>query len=311
MATTDTPPVSLRHGQVTGFYEGKGKTAIFNGIPYARPPVGAHRWRPPEAVEPWDGVRPCRSDPPFAMQSEFQLKEFFNNLIDGQGWGFLRREGIKLLLAVAPRPPQKEDCLYLNVRTPSLDSTAKLPVMVWIHGGDHQDGSSCDIFYKSNVFCERGIVLVSINYRLGLMGYFAHPELSRESPHGVSGNYGTLDQIFALQWVRDNIASFGGNPDDITIFGESAGGESVAHMLTSPLARGLFHKAILQSPANGGQMMQLRHPFLDFPSAEETGVTFASPLVAHAEPLDALRQRSAKGDVPRPAWTAARSGLLP
>ncbi|NJN55649.1 MAG: carboxylesterase family protein [Anaerolineae bacterium] len=168
---------------------------------------------------------------------------------------------MKLILKVSPKPKESEDCLYLNVRTPLLDGDGRLPVMVWIHGGDHQDGSSNDIFYESNALAHRGVVVVTINYRLGLMGYFTHPELSQESPHNVSGNYGTLDQIAALQWVQENISAFGGDPDNVTIFGESAGGESVAHMLTSPLARGLFHKAIMQSPGNSGQMFFLKQPF--------------------------------------------------
>ncbi|MHB0978902.1 MAG: carboxylesterase/lipase family protein [Thermoleophilia bacterium] len=199
--------------------------------------------------------------------------------MEGQGWGPLRTTAAKLFLKLAPQPAQSEDCLYLNVRTPAPGGDASLPVMVWIHGGDHWYGSAGDVYYESDALAERGAVVVYINYRLGLMGYFMHPELSRESDHGASGNYGTLDQIAALAWVRDNIPAFGGDPGNVTIFGESAGGESVAHMLTSPLARGLFHKAILQSPANTGQMTFLRRPFLNNPAGEETGVAFADALV--------------------------------
>jgi para-nitrobenzyl esterase len=214
-------------------------------------------------------------------------------LVEGQGWGRLKTTVVRLLFKLAPAPKESEDCLYLNVRTPTLDKEARLPVMVWIHGGDHQDGSGSDIFYDSNALSRRGVVTVYVNYRLGLMGYLAHPELSRESEHGVSGNYGTLDQIAALRWIQENIGAFGGDPDDVTIFGESAGGESVAHMLTSPLAQGLFHKAMLESPASGGQMMFLRHPYLTNPAGEELGLTFAASFApAGAGQLAALRQIS-------------------
>jgi para-nitrobenzyl esterase len=196
------------------------------------------------------------------------------------------------MLAIMPlAPSQSEDCLYLNIRTPNLDGNDKLPVMVWIHGGDHLDGGGAEIFYQSNVLALRDVVQITFNYRLGIMGYFAHPELSRESDQGVSGNYGTLDQIMALKWVQNNISMFGGNPDDVTIFGQSAGGESVAHMLTSPLSRGLFHKAIMQSPANSGQMIHLKHPFMKHKPLEESGKIFADLFVEPGEKqLDALRE---------------------
>ena len=193
------------------------------------------------------------------------------------------------------RDRQSEDCLYLNIRTSSVEATAKLPVMVWIHGGDHQDGSGGEVFYDSSALSKKGVVTVTINYRLGLMGYYTHPELTQESEQKVSGNYGTLDQIAALEWVKENISAFGGDPDNVTIFGESAGGESVEHMLGSPLSKGLFHKAILQSPANSGQMMHLSVPFLDYPSGEDRGISFAAKIgITGDNQLEKLRQLPAK-----------------
>lgn len=278
-----TRPVQTHAGRVAGLYEENGqptgRVAVFKGIPYARPPVGALRWRPPQPVEPWDGVRKAESFGPAPIQLGAEIELFMDALIEGQGWGWLKRNLVKLLVRFAPQPEQSEDCLYLNVRTPAPDPEARLPVMVWIHGGNHQDGSAANVTYDSNALAQRGVVVVSINYRLGLMGYLAHPQLSDESEHGVSGNYGTLDQIAALQWVQENAGAFGGDPDNVTIFGESAGGESVAHMMTSPLTRGLFHKAIMQSPANGGQMRHLRRPFLAYRAGEDVGRTFADHFV--------------------------------
>ena len=167
--------------------------------------------------------------------------------------------------------------------------------------------------YNSPVFPERGCVLVTINYRLGLMGFFAHPDLAVESPDGVSGNYGLLDQIAALEWVRDNIEAFGGDPQRVTIFGESAGGEAVLNLMTSPRARGLFHGAIAQSPSDSGRWLHLRRPALDFTSAEDAGVAVRRPCRRSGRRAD----RSAAGDgargdlrvVPGPSGT--RSLLLP
>lgn len=287
-----TPPVNIEGGRLTGTYEEKGTVAVFKGIPFAKPPVGNNRWRPPQPVESWEGIKATKSFAPSAYQTMMDIKTFFNTLIDGQGWGSIRIALMKLMMAVVPLAPQQnEDCLYLNIRTTTLDKSAKLPVMVWIHGGDHQDGGGAEVFYQSNVLVQRDVVQVTFNYRLGIMGYFAHPELSQESDKGVSGNYGTMDQIAALKWVQKNISAFGGNPDNVTIFGESAGGESIAHMLTSPLSRGLFHKAIMQSPANTGQMIHLKQPFMEHPSLEESGKTFADLFVNSTDSqLTELRQ---------------------
>ncbi len=177
--------------------------------------------------------------------------------------------------------PPAEDCLYLNVWAPEKPASKKLPVMVWLHGGGFVNGGSSPAVYDGSAFARRGVVLVSLNYRLGRFGFFAHPALAKETPNGPLGNYGYLDQIAALQWVRKNVAAFGGDPANVTVFGESAGGGSVLTLATSPLARGLFQKAIVESGGGraGGIMAprRLREPGADGkPSAEAVGVAFAN-----------------------------------
>jgi para-nitrobenzyl esterase len=279
---TNTPLVSISAGKLSGRYEAAGQVAVFKGVPYAQPPLGELRWSPPQPPLSWQGLRKAEQFGPTAIQLDPGQSVFLDALIDGLGYGWLKTRLFKLLVKNLPGPEASEDCLYLNLRTPALDPQAKLPVMVWIHGGDHQDGAASDLPYQTNALAQQGVVLVTINYRLGLLGYFCHPELSRASGRDASGNYGTLDQIAALRWVHENIAAFGGNPDNITIFGESAGGESVAHLLTSPLSRGLFHRAIMQSAANSGQMQLLKQPFLTHPAAEQAGKEFADRLVGSA-----------------------------
>ncbi|MEM1228057.1 MAG: carboxylesterase family protein, partial [Planctomycetota bacterium] len=192
---------------------------VFKGIPFAEPPVGELRWKPPMPVSSWEGVRVC---------------DEFGNKCPQSG---RERTG-----------PFSEACLYLNVWTPSISKTDRLPVMVWIHGGGLTQGSAHEPGYMGDQLARRGVVLVSINYRLGPFGFLAHPALSAESEDGVSGNYGILDQIAALQWVQRNAVAFGGDPDNVTIFGESAGGTSAYILTATPMAKGLFRNAILQSP---------------------------------------------------------------
>jgi para-nitrobenzyl esterase len=200
----------------------RGKAVnVFKGIPYAAPPVGPLRWRPPQPVTPWPDVR--------------EALQFGSDLPQGPD----------------PRlraPAQSEDCLYLNVWAPAGAAPGSLPVMVWIHGGGFVGGSGSDLRSDGALMAHRNVVVVSFNYRAGLFGFLAHPALSRESEHGVSGNYGLLDQIAALQWVRRNIAAFGGDPQRVTAFGVSAGSASISLLLASPMGKGLFQQAILQSP---------------------------------------------------------------
>jgi para-nitrobenzyl esterase len=287
------PVLAVEGGQIQGSFEEDGRIAVFNGIPFAAPPVGELRWKPPQPVVSWEGVRDATQFGSICPQSPAGERDFAGRLIDGQGMGWLRKTVFKLAVGLTAAETESEDCLYLNVRTANLGGSGRQPVMVWIHGGGHQTGSGSTDFYQSNSLALRGVVLVTFNYRLGLIGNFAHPGLSAESEQRVSGNYGTLDQVAALEWVRDQIAAFGGDPSNVTIFGESAGGESVAHMLTSPLARGLFHRAIMQSASTGELQVRLRRPVMHFESAEAAGEAFAKKLSGEeGDPLGDLRAMS-------------------
>ncbi|MFN0088379.1 MAG: carboxylesterase/lipase family protein [Blastocatellia bacterium] len=237
---------------------------IYKGVPFAAPPSGEMRWKPPQPVVAWQGVRECSEFGPDCPQAPYpQLSLYYS----------------------APRK-QSEDCLYLNVWTAARESE-KRPVMVWIHGGALTRGSGATPTYDGANFAKKGVVLVTINYRLGPLGYLAHPELSAESPQHSSGNYGVLDQIAALKWVRKNIAAFGGDPSRVTIFGESAGSWSVNALVASPLARGLFHRAIGQSGGSFGPGVFLKESRGNQPSAEKIGAAFAKAL--GAESLQAMR----------------------
>jgi len=199
--------------------------AVFKGIPFAAPPVGANRWRAPQPVKPWAGVLAADHQPAACMQDE------------------------KFVRAFGDTTPLSEDCLYLNVYTPAHKMGEKLPVMVWIYGGGFALGGTA--LYNGTNIAKKGVVFVSVAYRVGPLGFMGHPELTREG-HGSSGNYGLRDQIAGLKWVKANIAKFGGDSQNVTIFGESAGGISVSMLAASPLAKGLFHKAISESGGNFG-----------------------------------------------------------
>ena len=218
--------ISLDTGSISGTKatEKGQQIRIFRGIPYAAPPIGELRWKPPQPAAAWSGVRECTR---FSIQAA-QYPDIHAS-DDMQKW------------------PSSEDCLYLNVMTPASKATDKLPVMVWFHGGGTRYGTGNLPTSNSPGLPRHGVVQVNINHRLGILGLFAHPLISRESPHGVSGNYLFLDLIASLQWVNKNIAAFGGDPDNVTIFGQSGGGLKVASVIASPLAKGLFRRAIIQS----------------------------------------------------------------
>jgi len=220
----------------------------WKGIPYAAPPVGELRWRAPRPVASWTGVRAATEYAHDCMQLPFPSD------------------------AAPLGTPPAEDCLYVNVWAPEKPASSKMPVLFWIHGGGFVNGGSSPSVYDGSAFARRGVVLVSLNHRLGRFGFFAHPSLKRESPNEPLGNYGYLDQIAALRWVRENVAAFGGDPGNVTIFGESAGGGSVNTLVVSPLARGLFHKAIVES--GGGRAGGLMAP-RTMSEAEAAGVAFA------------------------------------
>ena len=221
-AQTDVPKVHTLNGIVCGTTD--GESAVFKGIPFAAPPVGEFRWRPPQPVKNWEG--------------ELDASKFGSNCAQA-GWG--AKPG-----TIAEG--SSEDCLYLNLWTPANSTPkSKLPVMVWIHGGGFTGGSGSSPQNFGHEFTKNGVILVNINYRLGRSGYFAHPALNAEFPNELKGNYGYMDQIAALQWIQKNIAAFGGDPKNVTIFGFSAGGVSVHSLLTIPAAKGLFHKLISES----------------------------------------------------------------
>jgi para-nitrobenzyl esterase len=259
--------VQTSYGPVEGLRE--GKINIFKGIPYATPPVGAKRWTAPERHTGWTEIKKCTAWGPSAMQSTpvpFMMwtEEF-----------------------IAPPKPLGEDCLYLNIWTAGNSPRDKLPVLVWIHGGGFTGGAASCAVYDGKAMAERGIVFVSINYRLGVFGFFSHPELTAASGHQASGNYGLMDQAFALQWVKENIAAFGGDPNAVTIAGQSAGSMSVNALVASPIAKGLFQRAIAQSGGllNGRFSKSLK-------DAEAIGKELQEK--AGAASVEALRGKSAE-----------------
>jgi len=247
------PVVQAPTGSLQGVVEGGAN--VFKGIPYALPPIGPARWTPPQPVPAWSGVKAATDFGPVCYQPTSKLANIY-----------------------ADTPPSmSEDCLYLNIWAPKNAHNA--PVLVWIHGGALLTGWSNGAIYDGAKFAARGIILVSINYRLGVLGWLAHPELSAEQPTKVSGNYGLLDQIAALGWVKRNIGAFGGDASNVTIAGESSGGLSVMYLLASPPARGLFAKAIAES-AYMISTPALRERQHGETPAEETGTKLAAKLNA-------------------------------
>ncbi len=245
------PVVSVTGGQIRGVRLEDGTSAAFRGVPFAAPPVGDLRWREPMPVKPWEGVREATRTGPPAAQIPL-------------GWND------------ADAKAGSEDCLYLDVWTPAPAPGGKLPVMVWIHGGANVAGAGgFDPLYDGRSLIRQGVVLVVVEYRLGILGFFSHPLLSRESPHRASGNYGLMDQAAALTWVHDNISQFGGDPGNVTLFGQSAGSMDVLSLMASPLARGLFHRAIAES----GPTMS----FVSQPEAEKAGIRAAESAGAPSQ----------------------------
>lgn len=265
-ASTTSVGVQTELGKITGKLSGEDPVVtIYKGIPYAAPPVDQLRWKPPQPVKPWQGVK--------------AMNKFGNTCLQRKGWG--------------SNKSMSEDCLYLNVWTPAKAENEKMPVMFWIHGGGFTGGSGN---LNGKPLAERGVVVVSINYRLGPLGFFAHPLLSKESDNGVSGNYGILDMVQALKWVQTNIAQFGGDKDNVTIFGESAGGAAVYILCSSDLTKGLFHKAIAESPwVTDEAIAPLTRPAYDQEAVETTGIRIAKKFLKDSEPtLAKLRGIDAK-----------------
>ena len=275
------PPGLIVHAPA-GAARGKtlGDLHVFKGLPYALPPVGSRRWWPPAPMPTWGGIFEATDFGPVCYQPANDSRSIY-------AWKDL---------------PMSEDCLSLNIWAPAKASGA--PVLVWIHGGALLTGSSADPLYDGTALAKSGLVVVSINYRLGVLGYLAHPGLSAESPQEISGNYGLLDQIAALHWVKDNIAAFGGNAANVTIAGESAGALSVMYLMASPAARGLFAKAISQS-AYMISTPELRQARFGSDSAEAMGAALAKKLGAE----DVAQLRSL--DPAHITAVAAQAGGLP
>jgi para-nitrobenzyl esterase len=263
-------PVKVEEGLLQGTSE-DGLT-IYRGIPFAAPPVGDLRWRAPQPAAKWDGVK---------LATKFASGPI-------QAWG-------------APAG-KSEDCLYLNVWTPMKSASDRIPVLVWIYGGGFNGGSTSEPVYSGEKLARKGVVLVSIAYRVGQLGFMAHPELSAESPNHVSGNYGLLDMIAGLQWIQKNIAAFGGDQNKVTIFGESAGGIAVSMLCASPLAKGLFHGAISESGGSFGPPRPNTFPgenLKRLPDAERAGEAYAESAgvssIAELRKIDAGKLPAIRG----------------
>ncbi|MGD8341123.1 MAG: carboxylesterase family protein, partial [Gammaproteobacteria bacterium] len=225
--------VQLDSGVVSSNVVSATGVRSFRGLPFAAPPVGENRWREPQPVEPWDGVRDASEFGNVCIQADTRPRYINIANMDGS-------------------PPLSEDCLYLNVWTPAESASDDLPVMVFFYGGAFTDGGGAPPLYDGTALAERDAVVVTMNYRLGPFGFLAHPALTAESERDSSGNYGILDMVATLEWVQRNIGAFGGNPDNVTIFGQSAGAMAITSLMTSPLTEGLFHRAIAQSIMGGG-----------------------------------------------------------
>jgi para-nitrobenzyl esterase len=270
-ASSSEPVVQIAAGTLRGSQA--GSAIAFRGIPYARPPIGPLRWQPPQPPPPWQGVREALQPGSACTQRTSGLIPFFAPMAQAYGSEF-------------EQPPVKssEDCLYLDVWLPEWPVKRALPVMVWLHGGSNIVGSGTQSTYGGDSLTQHGVLLVTLNYRLGVMGFFSHPELTAESAHHGSGNYGLLDQLAALNWVKQNIAQFGGDADNVTLFGESAGAIDAARLMSSPLAAGLFKRVISESgPAfESGQTLSQAEAF-------GSAVSGLAPGSAQSTPLAKLR----------------------
>ena len=279
-------PVKTEAGLVNGMEGHNPAIRVYKGIPFAAPPVGDLRWRAPQPAAPWQGVRKADAFGNSCMQENFAPGPVAADVAAGKS-PFSPE-------FYAWRQPMSEDCLYLNVWTPAKTGSEKLPVLVYIHGGGFQQGSGAVDIYDGEGLASKGLVVVTFNYRLGVFGFLAHPELSSESQHKSSGDYGLLDQVAALKWVKQNIAAFGGDPGNVTIDGQSAGAMSVNYLVASPLTHGLIERAISES---GGEFTPVRQGqgetgLADLRDAEAAGVNFAA--AHHASSIAELRKMPAK-----------------
>lgn len=287
-----TPVLKVTGGKISGCSGEDSRVLIYKGIPYAAPPIGDLRWKRPQPVKAWPGTRLCNTFSAMAFQRERDMKSFYGKEFhDPQS-----------------EPQRSEDCLYLNVWTPRSaagNTKAKLPVVMWIHGGAYMTGFGFEKEMDGEAWAKRGVILVTINYRLNVFGFLAHPALSAENKEGLSGNYGLYDQIAALQWVVNNIAQFGGDPKNITVAGQSAGAGSVKNLVTSPLCKGLISKAIIQSGFGGLILATANKAKL-----EALGMQMMDQLQAHtAKEMRALSAEKVLGAL-MPFMRQAKAGLF-
>jgi para-nitrobenzyl esterase len=271
LAQTPFKVVKTDAGQISGTENNDASVHIFKGIPFAAPPVGDLRWKAPQPVKAWDGVKACA--------------EFSKSPMQGKPNEF----GVYTREFLIKDEPLSEDCLYLNVWTGAKTPEEKRPVIVWIYGGGFVSGGTNVPVYDGEALAKKGVILVSVNYRVGIFGFFAHPELTKESPNHTSGNYGLMDQLAALKWVKKNIAAFGGDPANVTIAGQSAGSFGVNYLVASPLAKGLFKGAIAES---GAHMVPGPGSGTTLADAEKGGLKTAEAL--HAGSLADLRKLPAE-----------------
>lgn len=239
--SNENPVLTIEGGQVQGVLTDSTNVMVYKGIPYAAPPVGDLRWKRPQAVQPWEGVKVADTWGPASIQAKHQVGDFYTEEFYFGG-----------------DPEMSEDCLYLNIWAPAEtlgNTNAKLPVAIWVHGGAYMGGYGYEITMDGDAWAQRGVILVTINYRLGVLGFLSHPLLSKEDADGISGNYGTWDQVAALKWVHKNIAQFGGDPDNIMIFGQSAGAASIKNLVISNESKKLVSKAIIQSIGGMGELI--------------------------------------------------------
>lgn len=277
-----TEIITLRQGQLQGVYNEDKSVEVFTGIPYAQPPVGELRWREPQDAQPWEGVLKADHFAPMSMQP--QNSPMYDSLAQIIGY-----HDYQFTLEDNCVHPASEDSLYLNLWKPASGGE-NLPVLVYIHGGSLKTGQPWYQDYRGETLAENGVVAVNIDYRVGVFGFFASEELTAESPNGTTGNYGLLDQIKALEWVRDNIAAFGGDPDNVTLAGESAGAACVSALCTSPLAKGLFRRAILESSTCAS--VNPPHSFRTMDEALKTGRETMAEL--HCNSIADMRKLSAE-----------------
>ena len=264
----ETDVLKLKNGDIRGLYNEDKDVEVYAGIPYAKAPIGDLRWKEPQEMEPWDGVLDCTSFAPISYQAE--KNSIMNSLVD-----IYAEKGWHPNYTSIPDQYMSEDSLYLNIWRPK-NITTNLPILVYIHGGSLTGGNSNSLDYNGEAMARQGVIMITIAYRLGIFGYFAHEDLKKESLNGTTGNYGLLDQIQALKWVNENASYFGGDKDNITIAGESAGSSSVSAICVSPLAKGLFKRAIGESSSIVGKYPP--HTFRSYKDACNMGVNIMKEM---------------------------------